>query len=156
MNGIYHKIGIRAEAADVLTALTTQAGLAGWWTKQVEGDFPGGSSRVGQEIRFAFGEKGGFDMKVKELAPQRVLWECTSGPEEWVGSHIDFQLNAGRSPAGEEMTLVYFRHQDWKSENEFTAHCSMKWAVFLMSLKNLVEQGRGQPAPDDVKIDDWN
>jgi hypothetical protein len=36
------------------------------------------------------------------------------------------------------------------------AHCSMKWAVFLMSLRDLVETGTGKPAPQDVKIDNWN
>ena len=35
-------------------------------------------------------------------------------------------------------------------------HCSTKWAIFLMSLKALVETGKGQPNPADVKIDNWN
>lgn len=39
---------------------------------------------------------------------------------------------------------------------EFTAHCSMKWAIFLLSLKQLAENGSGMPSPDDVKIDDGN
>jgi len=32
----------------------------------------------------------------------------------------------------------------------------MKWATFLLSLKDLVETGKGKPAPDDLKIDNWN
>ena len=36
------------------------------------------------------------------------------------------------------------------------AHCSMKWATFLLSLKELVETGRGKPSPEDLKIDNWN
>ena len=35
-------------------------------------------------------------------------------------------------------------------------HCSTKWAIFLMSLKSLVETGKGQPSPDDVTIGDWH
>jgi len=31
-----------------------------------------------------------------------------------------------------------------------------KWAIFLMSLKALVETGKGAPAPGDIKIDNWN
>lgn len=57
---------------------------------------------------------------------------------------------------GAAMTLVFFRHRDWRRISELTAHCSTKWAVFLLSLKSLVETGRGQPSPDDIKIDDWN
>ncbi|MBW0433736.1 SRPBCC family protein [Leptospira yasudae] len=156
MNGIYHKVGIRAGANEVVQALTTQTGLANWWTRQVEGAFSGGVSAVGEAIRFTFGEKGFFDMKVQESTPARVLWECVNGPEDWVGSHVDFNLRAGTAPDGAAMTLIHFRHQDWKTESEFTAHCSMKWAVFLLSLKSLIENGKGQPAPDDIKIDDMN
>jgi hypothetical protein len=39
---------------------------------------------------------------------------------------------------------------------EFMHHCSTKWAVFLLSLKSLVETGQGAPEPNDVKIDNWN
>ena len=35
-------------------------------------------------------------------------------------------------------------------------HCSTKWATFLMSLKMLVETGKGEPAPRDVKISNWH
>lgn len=155
MNGIYHKIGIHANEAEVMKALTTRRGLAGWWTKEVEGDFSGGSSKSGETIRFTFGQKGGFEMKVVDLAPQRVTWECISGPEDWIGSHVDFHLKPVESADG-RMTLIHFQHRDWKNETEFTAHCSMKWATFLLSLRSLVEEGSGRPAPGDLKIDDLN
>ncbi|MBL8019640.1 MAG: SRPBCC domain-containing protein [Leptospirales bacterium] len=156
MNGIYHKIGIRAGTADILKALTTKTGLAGWWTREVEGQFSNGASRVGESIRFDFEKKGGFDMKVKTVAPERVTWECTDGPDEWIGSQIDFSLKPVATSDGATMTLIHFRHQDWKTENDFTAHCSMKWAIFLLSLRSLLEVGKGQPAPEDVKIDEFN
>ena len=54
------------------------------------------------------------------------------------------------------MTILNFGHRNWKEPVEFMGRCSMKWAVFLMSLRDLVETGKGKPAPDDVKIDNWN
>jgi hypothetical protein len=36
------------------------------------------------------------------------------------------------------------------------AHCSMKWATFMLSLRELVETGKGRPSPVDLKIDNWN
>ena len=90
--------------------------------------------------------------EVAELTPnQSVRWRCTAGPAEWIGTDVTFAL----SPAGEQ-TLVSFGHRNWREAVEFTAHCSMKWATFLLSLRSLVETGRGQPAPDDLKIDNWN
>jgi hypothetical protein len=35
-------------------------------------------------------------------------------------------------------------------------HCSTKWAIFLMSLKSLGEDGKGQPSPTDVRISNWH
>ena len=29
-------------------------------------------------------------------------------------------------------------------------HCSTKWAIFLMSVKSLVETGKGAPFPNDT------
>jgi hypothetical protein len=31
-------------------------------------------------------------------------------------------------------------------------HCSTKWAIYLMSLKSLVETGKGTPNPNDPHI----
>jgi len=32
------------------------------------------------------------------------------------------------------------------------AHFSTKWATFLLSLRDLVETGKGSPAPDDLQV----
>jgi len=39
---------------------------------------------------------------------------------------------------------------------EFMHHCSTKWATFMLSLKQLVETGKGAPSPDDVQISNWH
>ena len=54
------------------------------------------------------------------------------------------------------MTILRFGHRGWRERVEFMAHCSMKWAVFLLSLRDLLETGVGKPSPDDLKIDNWN
>jgi hypothetical protein len=33
---------------------------------------------------------------------------------------------------------------------------STTWAIYLMSLKQLLDTGRGQPAPHDVRINNWH
>jgi uncharacterized protein YndB with AHSA1/START domain len=146
MPDILHKVGIKASAPDsTYKALTTRDGLAGWWTIQTEVD--GGD--VGSVIRFRFGD-GGFDMKILELEPgRRVLWQVVDGPDEWVGTRIDFELRQDGN-----YTVVLFKHEGWRRPVEFMHHCSTKWALFLMSLKALVEQGKGAPWPHDIKIHD--
>jgi len=82
---------------------------------------------------------------------KQVHWRCTSGPKEWIGTDITFDL----AQEG-DYTVVLFGHRNWREAVEFMAHCSTKWATFLMSLKEFAETGKGKPAPNDVKIDNWN
>ncbi|MEU2894735.1 SRPBCC domain-containing protein [Streptomyces sp. NPDC006967] len=146
MVDILHRIGVTSSPDAVYTALTTVEGLAGWWTRDTDGD-PG----VGGVVRFSF-EPGAFDMLVLEAQPgERVVWEVVDGPEEWIGTRVRFDLEKE-----DDYTIVLFRHEGWKEPVEFMHHCSTKWATFLMSLKKLVETGTGEPAPQDVRISNWH
>ena len=152
MIDIIHRVGIKAPASKVYAAISTVEGAAGWWTKETTGDAqPGGN--IAFEFSTSDGEKiGGFGMDVLALAPGRkVHWRVTTGPEEWIGTDIVFDLAEDG-----EYTIVRFGHMNWPEAGEFTAHCSTKWAVFLLSLRDLVETGKGRPAPDDVQIGNWH
>ncbi|MDX6258562.1 MAG: hypothetical protein QOH84_250, partial [Kribbellaceae bacterium] len=52
--------------------------------------------------------------------------------------------------------IIHFKHEGWKEPVEFMSHCSTKWAIFLMSLKSLLESGQGSPDPTDVSISNWH
>jgi uncharacterized protein YndB with AHSA1/START domain len=148
---ILHRVGIKASLTDVYTALTTREGLAAWWTNDTKGD-----SKVGGTIQFRFSadgaEIGGFDMQVLELEPgKRVLWQVVDGPAEWIDTRIGFDLKQE-----DGYTVVLFKHEGWREPGEFMYHCSTKWATFLMSLKSLLETGKGAPSPHDIRIGNWH
>ncbi len=69
-------------------------------------------------------------------------------PEAWVGTEVSFDLIPR-----DNQVMVRFRHANWEEATDFMAHCTTKWAVFLLSLKALIETGTGQPFPDDIHID---
>jgi uncharacterized protein YndB with AHSA1/START domain len=146
MPDILHKVGIKAAPLhDTYQALATIDGLAAWWTTDTHGE----SSEDGV-IQFRF-SNGGFDMKVLALQPdQGVLWQVVDGPEEWIGTRISFDLRQR-----DDWTIVLFKHAGWKEPVEFMHHCSTKWAVFLLSLKALLETGKGTPYPNEIKLDSW-
>jgi uncharacterized protein YndB with AHSA1/START domain len=146
MVDILHKVGIKASSQnDVYKALTTVEGLAGWWTNNTRGE-----SKVGGVLQFRF-HAGGIDMRVLELHPgKRVLWQVIDGPTEWIGTKVSFELKQEG-----DWTIVLFKHQGWKEPVEFMHHCSTKWGVFLLSLKSLLETGKGAPHPNDIKLDSW-
>ena len=147
MVDILHKVGVTSSTPDeVYAALTTLDGLSGWWTENTDG-----GTAVGDVVHFRF-QPGDIDMTVGELDPGRhVLWQVTDGPREWIGTTVNWELR----PDGEG-TTVLFTHHGWREPVEFMHHCSTKWAVFLLSLKSLIETGKGAPAPRDVKIDTWD
>jgi uncharacterized protein YndB with AHSA1/START domain len=152
MADIMHRVGIKAAPAEVYAALATVEGVAGWWTQETTGESkPGGTIEV--RFRTPQGrEIGGMSMEVVALEPGRkVQWRFRKGPEEWIGTDATFELSQDG-----ETTVVLFGHRNWREAVEFMAHCSMKWATFMLSLKELVETGRGRPAPNDIKIDNWN
>lgn len=143
MPNITHKIATPVDADDLFDAISTLEGLRNWWTTDVEG-----SPEVGGTLAFRFGG-GGPDMEIEVMEPNRVVWRCTVGPDEWIGTHIEFSLKAEE----EGKTALYFTHRGWEKETPFHYHCSMKWASFLLSLKSYVEFGLGTPFPSDIQIE---
>jgi uncharacterized protein YndB with AHSA1/START domain len=146
MVDILHRVGIEAPAVRVYEALANTKGLAGWWTEDVTGN-----ASVGGVLKFRFGTTGANDMKVLELVPNsRIAWDCIGGPPEWVGTRLTFDL-AERD--GE--TVLLFAQRGWREPVEFMHACSTKWAIFMLSIKSLVEKNRGTPYPNDPKASRW-
>ena len=142
---IRHEVGIKASPEAVYQALTDTKKLAGWWTC----DTRGSGSKVGDVLEFWFGD---FCQKfeVVELQPGKLVrWKANrkESLEEWAGTEVAFSLNAD-----EKQCYVHFSHSGWRRDSGFFPHCSTKWAVFMLSLKDLLEKGKGQPAPNDVEI----
>lgn len=144
MVDIIHRVGIACKPAEVFDALTTDDGLSRWWTTDTSG-----AGDVGSVIEFRFGGIGP-DFKVVELEKDALVrWKhCGEMPDAWMGTEVSFQLK----PDGDQ-TYVLFSHSNWKEASEFMGHCSTKWAVFLLSLKDAIETGKGRAFPNDIHID---
>jgi hypothetical protein len=77
-------------------------------------------------------------MKVLKADPSgRVCSEIVEGPEEWVGTKIGWQIRQEG-----DCTLVLFKHEGWREPVELMHLCSTKWAMFLLSLRSLVETSK--------------
>lgn len=144
MVAIHHRIGIKASPESIYQTLTTNEGLARWWTNDVSG-----AGDVGSIIQFRF-NGGGPDFEVTELVENKTVhWQHSGNvPEPWMGTEITFHLQKE-----DDQTYVQFSHFNWHETSDFMAHCSTKWAVFLLSLKEALETGKGKPFPHDIAID---
>jgi uncharacterized protein YndB with AHSA1/START domain len=142
MPDILHRVGMQGSAQKVYEALATTEGLSHWWIVGTSGD-----TKVGGTIHFK-PEGGGFQMQVLESKPGEIVkWKCVGGPPEWMGTEITFRL-----VSKPDQTMVLFTHAGWREPVEFMHHCSTKWAVFLLSLKDWIERSEGRPHPYDIKL----
>jgi uncharacterized protein YndB with AHSA1/START domain len=141
MATVYHQVGIKASLNDVYTAIATPAGVTGWWTKT------SGDPETGGDLEFSF---DGHIVKVTVTAntPDKyVEWTVGGKDGEWLDTRICFEL-----VEEENQVMLNFMHDDWQEASEMLAHCSTKWAVFLLSLKDYLETGTGKPFPHDIPI----
>jgi len=144
MAEIHHQVGIKASPEQIYQLLSTDLGLSQWWTNDISG-----AGEVGSIIQFRF-NGAGPDFLVTNLIPNKLVQWKHSGnmPDEWMGTEIEFHLVVSKN-----QTLVRFKHARWQEPSDFMAHCSTKWAVFLLSLKEALECGTGKPFPNDIQID---
>ena len=136
---------IEATPAAVYAALTTPAGLRGWWTQDCDvASDVGGTHR----LRFECAQK---DLRVERLDPGReVQWLCTaahigasgiSRPDEWVGTRMVFRLTAD----GAARTRLDFEHVGLVPVLECYEVCRAGWQHYLGSLQRWAETGHGTP-----------
>ena len=145
MATIYHQAGIKASLHDVYKAIASTQGVTGWWTNT------SGDPEAGGELEFSF---DGHIVKVKVTANNEdkyVEWTVRGDAGEWLDTRICFDLEQL-----ENQVMVNFQHTDWKAETPFLAHCSTKWGVFMLSLKDYLETGTGKPFPHDIHINHTN
>ena len=165
MPNIHQSLLIGAPADAVYRALTTQEGLAGWWTPEAKA-----VPEVNSIARFPFGPSYFKEMKVVALTPSKLVkWECLKGADEWIGTTLSFALEPGDKKAlsgahpeqqgqlqqakAEQQTLLIFEHDGWKAYSPMFAECSYTWGQFLRSLKLLCETGKGRPWPNQHRIE---
>jgi uncharacterized protein YndB with AHSA1/START domain len=134
MREIIHAVDIAAPVADVERALTTRAGLAAWWSREVAVD--------GDLIRFTF--EGDFNpvMRIDHLDPGKlVAWAYDSGAEPWTGSTFRFELGEKDGKTG-----VLFRHRyGMDLPDDVYGMFNFNWAYYLESLRLSCETGTGKP-----------
>ncbi len=139
MKTIHHVLDIDAGAPAVWAALTTEAGLAGWWSPRVSVAETG----AGPLVSFVF--DGDFNpvMQVTGAEPERRLaWRCTAGHANWQDNTFTFELAV--LPGGR--TRLRFT-QDYAvelSDDDYGIY-NFNWAYYLESLRLLLTTGTGKP-----------
>jgi uncharacterized protein YndB with AHSA1/START domain len=136
MREIYLCFWIDAPVEKVYRAVTDEDGLAGWWTRDLKV-----TGKKGSISSFWF-RSGAFNkMRVVSLSENaRVEWLCVDGFEDWIGTHVVFEMRPD-----EGRTKVCFSHFGWREQTEYVGECNFHWVGYLASLQGYCERGEGSP-----------
>jgi uncharacterized protein YndB with AHSA1/START domain len=142
MPDIMHCLKIHAAPEKVYQAIATAEGIRNWWTGDAALD-----PAVG-----GIGEFGFFDrrfvakVKIVDLEPPTHLkWQVTNAA--WPGDVVEFDLISE-----EKHTRLMFAHRGFAEADRRYASATMRWGVYLLSLKQHLETGKGTPNPDEVDV----
>jgi uncharacterized protein YndB with AHSA1/START domain len=127
-------------------AITSQEGLASWWTETCTVE-----TKEGGHATFRFDETYNV-MEIEELTPpSKVQWKCIdehhvdkliTKSNEWVGSQLIFELKEDN----QGNTDLNFIHKGLIPSLQCYDICQNSWDHFIKtSLKNHLETGHGQP-----------
>lgn len=120
----------------VYEALTTQQGLAGWYTPETKAE-----PKVGTVIEFKFADLTTLKFRVEALEPGRsVTWSGVQVPGDWEGTRIRFDI----TPQSDMVNLQFTQTGLPPAYRDFGVF-SYLWGQYLRSLKTLVETGKGEP-----------
>ncbi|NND73049.1 MAG: SRPBCC domain-containing protein [Rhodothermales bacterium] len=142
MPDIAHDLEILAPVDTVYDAITSAEVMAEWWTLASAG------SPIADSIyRLDFGPGYVWEGRVIHAdAPVRFGLEMISASDDWMGTHIYFELEDR-----DYCTVVQFRHAGWVSETSHFRTSSFCWAMYLRIFKQFVESGKRVAYEDRLK-----
>jgi hypothetical protein len=143
MAKVRHRVGIKGSSREIFQALIQPSRLVGWWATTAAGD-----PLPGSELDLGFVGLTHLVFRIAELfEDRRVKFVNVRGPATWVGSILEFDL-----AEDDHQVRVTLTHAKSEADDESFLYFNTKWPIFLVSLKDFIETGKGRPFPNDVRI----
>ena len=130
--------------ADLKTAFTNICNVAGWWTRNVEGN----SEKLNDVFTVRFGETF-VTFQITEFVPnKKIAWlvidsylPFVKDKKEWNDTIVDWHIADDNSA-----TKITMTHIDLIPEIECYENCEKGWNFYIgESLKKLMNEGNGMP-----------
>ena len=133
MPDIRHLVFIKSTPEKIYAAITTQKGIASWWSVNNNA-----VPEEGSIFRIFFGDSYYKEIKITELIPnKKVSWEILDAHPEWINTNIIFDISMGKNSAE-----LRFNHSGWKGYTDMFSQCNHHWGLFLQNLKAFAERNK--------------
>ncbi len=133
---ILHSVAIKTTPERLYEAITSERGLAAWWTPQTKAQ-----PSVGAFNEFGFGPELVISFRVEQLEPgRRVVWSAEDVPPDWQNTRISFEITPGDGSTG-----FRFCHSGYAAGCANYGLYNYLWGHWVRSLKLLLETGTGEP-----------
>jgi uncharacterized protein YndB with AHSA1/START domain len=130
MPDIRHLVFIHSTPEKIYEAITTQKGIAAWWSIQNNA-----KPEAGSIYRIYFGGEYYKEIKVAELVEgKKVTWDILHADKEWLNTKVTFDISSGKNHIE-----LRFNHSGWKDYTDLFAQCNHHWGVYLENLKDYTE-----------------
>jgi len=137
VHSLKHEIFISADAETVRSALSTVEGLQGWNTPLVDG-----SGEIGTVWNLKYSARPEFSWRIDQDDAEEILWTCTKGPGNSVGTTVTFTLAATE----DGRTQLRVTHGGWPHDEANFIKCNTIWGALMDHLREYVESGVTDPA----------
>jgi uncharacterized protein YndB with AHSA1/START domain len=133
MPDIMHQAAIHAPAKEIFPLLSTKEGIQKWLSPQ-DGWKIKGEENLGGKLDFYFHDSH-HTMKIIKLEnDKQVRWECVEGPEEWLGTTVDFFIEDNVKKC-----TLQFAHNGWADQTKFFQQCDVVWGRNVAAIKKIAE-----------------
>jgi len=135
---LVHQVNINATPETLYRAVSTEEGLASFWTSDARTQ-----SKLGAIASFGFGGPT-QRMRVDELVPgKRVKWTALPDFPNWGDTTVDWEIK----PAENAQTSLTFRHANWPASvtADDLGSINLTWALVVDRLKQYAETGKPVP-----------
>ncbi len=143
MARVRHRIGIVGNINEIYRSMHEPAGLCGWWATKIDG-----IPKVGEVLDLHFSDVVTLSFRIQTLEEDALIrLHGVSGPRAWLDCLLEFSFN--QDP---EQVWVELIHENKSASDDDFLYFNTKWTCYLLSLRDLIETGRGRPYPNDIKI----
>ncbi len=125
-------------------AISTPEGLREWWATSADGEVVEGGT-----LNLVFDRLTTLKFRYDQIVPPtKLVISCFDSFKSWDKTQLVFEIEEREG----QVFLTHTHQNIPDGDMESLSYFSTKWTVYLLSLKQYLETGKGTPYPNEPKL----